>query len=541
MKRFASVWLPDWPIERLKRQGSGMVPDDAPFVLVKPTPRGLLITAVNRRARAEGIAMGETLADARARLRGLIARPASESEDAAALLALARWCGRYGPSRNIDGSDGLCIDITGVGHLFGDEAGLAQDLERRLTGFGLTAQIGIADTIGAAFALARTPHDETNRLSACGAAATTAALAGLPVEALRLAPDQVTTLHRLGLRHIGQLYDIPRASLERRFAGGKSAVAVLRRLDQALGRLAEPFRPLAALPVLGVQHRLAEPLLSAAGVEAEVDQLVTRLCAILAESEMGARRLRLSLYRTDGSSCEICVGAHRPCRTPGHLLELLREKLSGIDAGFGIDGMQVAALIVEPLAVEQTSLSARVQNERREGGGLLIDKLANRLGAARVYRLKAQASHIPERAQQRRPMCAGQMAPPPLPLLATSQTAAPPQHRCRPPLLLSPPEPVAVLAEVPEGPPVRFQWRRVLHRIVKAEGPERIEPEWWRRLATGRTALCAETALQLVRDYYRIEDDSGRRYWLFRAGRYDAASEAADAASPRWYLHGVFA
>ena len=341
----------------------------------------------------------------------------------------------------------------------------------------------------------------------------------------------VATLRRLGLKRIGQLYDIPRAALERRFPGGRGAAAVLRRLDQALGSLAEPRRSLSPEPVHNVQRLFTDPLLSAAGVEAETASLVTDLCEILAEADAGARRLRLSLTRVDGGAAEILIGTSSPCRAPRHLMRLIGEKLDGLDAGFGIDGLQLAALRVERLAGVQTNLAGAQAGGEGGGAALLVDRLANRLGAAWVTRLQALASHIPERAQVRQPLLAS--------VPSTAQPMASPRvldtrHLPpRPPLLLSPPEPVTVLAEVPEGPPIRFKWRRVLHRIVKAEGPERIESEWWRALGAGKPP-------EPVRDYYRIEDEMGRRYWLFRAGRYGAEGATPGGEPPRWYLHGVF-
>jgi protein ImuB len=288
MKRFVSVWLPAWPIERLRRAEPKAVPDDRPFVLVATGAHGVIITAVNRRAGAEGVRVGQSLADARAALPGLLTRLAEPAQDRAALLALARWSGRYGPARNVDGEDGLWIDVTGVAHLFADreprrkraqesaEARLLADLVRRLGMFGLTARVSLADTPGAAFALARFAPQRDGRALIAPAGEMRAALAGKPVEGLRLDVETVILLKRLGLRRIGQLYDLPRAALARRFrtlqgarkaAAGSSAMAdtVLTRLDQALGRVPEPQRPLAEPLVHLVRRVFSEPLVSARG------------------------------------------------------------------------------------------------------------------------------------------------------------------------------------------------------------------------------------------------------------------------------------
>jgi protein ImuB len=552
MKRVVSVWLPAWPIERLRRAEPNVVPDDRPFALVAAGTHGVIITAVNRRAAAEGVRTGQSLADARAALPGLLTRLAEPAQDRAALLALARWSGRYGPSRNVEGDDGLWIDVTGVAHLFADraqrganhsaEARLLADLVRRLGTFGLTARAALADTPGAAFALARfAPHKE-GRTVISPAGAMRAALAGLPVEGLRLEAETLILLKRLGLRRIGQLYDLPRAALARRFralkgarkaTAGSSAMAdtVLTRLDQALGRLPEPQRPLAERPVHLVRRIFSEPLVSAAGVETAVAELATALCALLDDAAEGARRLRLCLYRADGTMAEAQAGTSEPCREPRHILKLLAEKLSSLDAGFGIDVLTLEATGVEPLATVQPALAARLEEGARSDSAPLIDRLANRLGPERVFRIALCESHIPERAEQRIPALA-RLPARSLPLPAPW----PPRLALRPPFLFPAPEPIAVVAEVPEGPPVRFTWRRVSHRVAKAAGPERLAPEWWRALARASGAD-EETAAPRPRDYYCLEDDRGGRYWVFRDGLY---SREAEERAPVWYMHGLF-
>ena len=533
----------------MRRAEPHAAPDDRPFALVATGAHGVTITAVNRRAGAEGVRVSQSLADARAALPGLLTRLAEPARDRAALLALARWSGRYGPARNVDGEDGLWIDITGVAHLFANrerrgaraadsgEAGLLADLVRRLSAFGLTARAGLADTPGAAFALARFAPPGQGRAVIAPAGGTHTALAGLPVEALRLEVETVILLKRLGLRRIGQLYDLPRAALARRFralpgprqaAAGSSAMSdtVLTRLDQALGRVPEPQRSLAEPPVHLVRRVFSEPLVSAAGIEAAVAELATELCALLDDAAEGAGRLRLCLYRADGTVAEIRAGTSGPCREPRHILKLLAEKLSSLDAGFGLDGLTLEATSVERLAAMQPTLAARLEEGDRADPALLIDRLANRLGAERVFRLAACESHIPERAERRVPAFA--RAPADLP--------AAPRPALRPPFLFPAPEPIAVVAEVPDGPPVRFTWRRLSHRVTKATGPERIAPEWWRPLARASGAE-EEAAAPRSRDYYCLEDDRGARYWVFRAGLY---SREAEEGPPVWYMHGLF-
>jgi protein ImuB len=498
----------------MRRAAPAVVPDDAALALVQSGSHGIRITAVNARAAKEGVRVGQALADARAGLPSLTSRPAEPRRDRLALLRLARWCGRYGSGRHADGEDGLWIEVTGVAHLFGGEARLLEDLYARLARFGLTARAGLADTPGAAHALARFASSPA---TIAPPGETEARLAPLPVEALRLAPETVLLLKRLGLRRIGQLYSLPRAALQRRFRSSAAAAAVLSRLDQALGAAPEPRRPLAEPPALFVERQFADPIVSPEGLEAETARLSEELCRSLDARNLGARRVALSLYRADGTVAEARAGLSFPCRTPEHLMALLKEKLGALDAGFGVDALVLAASHVEPREAQQAALGSRLGTAAAGDPALLIDRLANRLGSDRVMRVEPRASHMPERAEAARPALHAPGAP----------SRTPP--RCgalRPPFLLACPEPIRVIAEVPEGPPARFTWRRVERRVVRAQGPERIAPEWWREIgaSTSRT-----------RDYYRIEDEGGAGYWVFREGLH-----GRDEEPPSWFLHGLF-
>jgi protein ImuB len=473
------------------------------------------VTAANGPAREEGIWPGLGLADARARCPRLVSAPADPEEDARALLSLARWCVRYAPSFNVDGADGLWIDIAGAAHLFGGEAALLRDLENRLEGFGFTARIGLADTAGAAWALARFSASAPAIAPPGGQAG---ALAPLPVEGLRLDTDAVTLLKRLGLKRIGQLADIPRASLKRRFPSREIMEAVLTRLDQALWKTGEPARPLTPPPRYSARLIFAEPLISNDGFEAALESLARDLCAGLARALAGARTVGFTACRSDGSVAAFRTGFAAPCRQMDHMVRLLGEKAKGIDAGSGIDAMVLAAQRTEPLPAEQSTFAT---GDRAAPLAPLIDRLSGRLAPEHVCRAVPLESHIPERAQVWRPaLYSADSEPPPCPV-----------NPLRPPLLLERPEPIEVLAEVPEGPPVRFTWRRARHRILRWQGPERIAPEWWRLIAD-----TSGEALHGTRDYYRIEDEDGRHYWVFRAGLYQRPE---GYAPPRWYLHGV--
>jgi protein ImuB len=519
-----SIYLPHLPLERLKRSGKALT-DDRPFALVGSEERGLFLTAVNGASAAQGLIPGMGLADARAICPHLLTAPAEARKDHEALLSLASWASlRYSPTLNVDGDDGLWLDVTGVAHLFGGEAELLADLEGRLARAGLTARLALAETVGGAHALARFARTSPIVVPEGKIAPT---LATLPVEALRLVPEIVHLLRRLGLKRIGQLYTLPRASLKRRFHAKDVAEAVLLRLDQALGQREEKRAPLRPEADFTVRLPFPEPLITHEGVLAGLDYLADELCAMLARKCQGARRLALWLCRSDGSSAVIEAGLSAPSRERRHLLTLFKDKIEGIDMGFGVDLMAFAAPVTETLLPAQTSLAA---SEERVAAELLIDRLVNRLGARAVRRLFPRASHIPELAQSARSALARSAS--------ASWDGLAPRKPQRPPLLFANPEPLSVLAEIPEGPPARFTWRHVSRRVVKADGPERIAPEWWRSLRGSRAPIGERKGsfTPRPRDYYRIEDENGHRYWVFREGLY----QESELGSPGWFLHGVF-
>lgn len=500
---------------------------EVPLALIESGPRGLRITAVDHAAARAGIHPGQALADARAGLPGLRTRPAEPRRDAALLQEIAHWIGRYGPCRNVDGVDGLWVDTAGVAHLFGGEERLLGDCRDRLIQACFSTRLGVADTPAAAWALAR--YGGSSGGIACAAPGQTrAALAPLPVEALRLTEATIVLLKRLGLYRIGDLYGLPRASLARRFRDlrrsdvAELADGVILRLDQALGDIRDPRTPMMPPPCRLVRRVFAEPLITSAALEVAVADLVGALVALLAGEGMGARRLLMVLYRTDGTRATLAIGTSTASRDAGHLERLLQEKLDSIDLGFGVDVITFEALQAEPLDALQSSLTAKPAQTGGQGLAELVDRLANRIGAGSLYRATPQPSHIPEQADAAVPFTAPASSGSPL-----AGTAP------RPPFLLPRPEPIEVVAEVPEGPPRRFLWRRARHRIVKAEGPERIEPAWWQSI----TAPAAATACPRPRDYYRIEDDAGGRFWVFRDGLYDRGDPDHP---PLWYVHGLF-
>ena len=504
---------------------------DTPFALVEAGHRGVRLSAVNSNGLELGLCAGDALADARTRVPDLVVAEAQASADREALRRLARWLGRYGILRNAYGLAGesasghrirhygMWVDISGVAHLFGSEAALVNDLEGRLSQLGLTARAGLADTFGAAHALAW--HGGRFRVAAPGE--TLPAIAPLSVAALRLDGARVHLLHRLGFKTIGALARVPRVSMERRFRSAEQSQRVLLRLDQALGLKNEPRRPLVEPPILKVQHSFAEPIISSEPLENEVKALVITFCDQLDAAGLGVRSVRLSLFRCDGSVGEICVSLSRPARARAHVTGLLLEKLGGVDLGFGVDLLSLEALWTEKLKLYQEALTS--QPDVSDLSAQLVDKLVSRLGSGRITRLVANQSHWPESCEVRQSalVC-------PTPVAATSTGFLKSAGVSRPALMLACPEPITVMAEVPEGAPMQFTWRRVRYTVVRSQGPERIEAEWWKKLWP--------QAGSRARDYFSLEEKAGARFWVYREGSYD---EEAGDNPPVWFVHGVFA
>jgi protein ImuB len=538
MRRVLYLWLLRWPIDRRRRSRastkSGAPAEAAPFATVIDNAGRRLLAAVNQAATDAGLAPGMPLADALSFVPGLATAAAEPAADAATLRRLAEWCGRYSPWTAPDGADGVKVEVTGSAHLWGGEAALAADLAARLGRQGISGRIAIADTLGAAWGLAHFAESGRNLVIA-PTGKVRSGLAALPVEALRLDSATAQGLRRVGLKQIGELWAMPRAALARRFDE-----EVARRLDQAEGSLPEPLSPLDETPVRRVRLSWPEPISELADLGHATERLAADLVQRLAREGMGARRLDLGFYRIDGRVEHICIGTARPSRNPHHLAALFKEKLDTIDPGLGVEDLILAAFAVEPLAAEQLGLGLQPNPNplppAREGMGggaaaaSLLDRLGNRLA---LYRLEPRESHIPERASARIPLSSATsspVAPSPVPSPAGGEGlgwGGVAGRRPRPIRLFDPPEPVEAFWLVPDDPPARFTWRRIAHRVRRADGPERIVEEWWHAAGSGN----ADT----TRDYYRVEDEEGRRFWLFRAGL------AGNDPSPRWFIHGLFA
>ena len=491
------------PAERLLI--SGAAPPDLPFALTHSVGNSIRLSAIDAHALALGIVPGLTLADARARVPELMAIDDDPAADAALIGWLADACDRYSPSVATDPPQGLVLDITGCTHPYGGEAGLGDDLARRLVRFGLTARLACATTPEAALALAR--HG-----SGPGGGAVTA----LPVSALRLAEEAHLALRRAGLKTIGDLAARPRAPLAARFGEVLPA-----RLARLLGEVDIRLVPRRQPPAIQVEKRFAEPVARTDHILDTLENLVGKAADMLGAQGSGGRRFDVALFRTDGHVARLRVETGAPTRDPKVLARLFRERIDALadplDPGFGFDLVRLAVPVVLPMAVQQLRLDGGAVADAELAA--LLDRLGTRLGRNRVRRLSAADSHIPEQAAFE--LVAGD--PEPVSVWLAPEPGEPP---LRPLHLFDPPQRIEVMAEVPDGPPRRFRWRRIQHDVMRFEGPERISAEWWRRRdGKGPT-----------RDYYRVEDARGRRYWLFRHGLY-----GAEMTNPDWYIHGLFA
>jgi protein ImuB len=509
MARYLCVFLPHWTIER---QAKTAPPDPkVPSALVTMTTGGWHLAAVNPRAASLGLNAGELLADARARVPSLQTRPAQPEKDRAALEKLARWCTRFSPyvapwpeEDERAGSSGLTLDITACDHLFGGEAAMLRNVIASLKCLGFTVHGAIVSSIGAAHALAK-HSGQSETIVPDGKI--TDAIAPLPVSALRIPDKTAATLKHLGLKTIGHLLPLPRAPLAQRF--GK---LLNDRLDQALGRAGESFTPLVPHVPYRARAVLAEPISVQEHILKLAKKLAVDLMPALERDGKGARALHLTLFRVDGETTELDLRLARPSRDAERIVKLFSLKLDALvedfNAGFGFEAARLDVMQADRMPPQQAAIAADPERDVDEKLSLLIDHLGSRLGLENVLRVHPCDTHIPERAFVLKP--AAQAS-------AWDEEEIP----MRPLLMLPCAEPAEVTAVVPEGPPLQFRWRGVPYQVAHAEGPERIRPEWWR----GGNAN--------TRDYYIVEDNEGRRFWLYRDG--------PSRLGVPWFVHGVYA
>jgi protein ImuB len=496
--RYISIWFrhlnTDWFSLRQ--------PDlkDMPFVLRASSHGRMIVTATNLEAEKKDISVGMALADARAIIPKLEVRDDKPDLAAKLLSRLAEWCIRFTPVVAVDHPDGLLLDVTGCSHLWGGDEPYLAEIIKKVNARGYDVRAAIADTIGLAWGIARfgkepfvitsDQHIET--------------LMNLPPDALRVEPGAVERLHKLGLHQVRQLIEMPRSSLRRRF--GQNFIT---RLAMALGQEVETIQPV--MPLEPYQERLPclEPIVTATGIEIALRQLLETLCSRLRLEQKGLRTAVFKSYRVDGKMEQIEINTNRPSHNIKHLFKLFEIKLPTIEPALGIELFVLEAPKVEDHLVVQEKMW-------KESGGLndvglaeLIDRFTAKFGAQAVHRYIPDEHYWPERSIK----------------LASSLQEKPttewPVNKLRPMLLLPTPVPIEVTAPIPDYPPMLFRYKGKVHPIVKADGPERIEQEWW--LQQGQH-----------RDYYRVEDEEGHRYWLFRLGHYHDKTY-------QWFLHGFFA
>lgn len=518
--------MPWFTAERLKREGA---PADRPFAFVERAGNAMRLFAVDRRAAELGLEPGLPMADARARVAELVLIDHDPLADQEWLERLADLCIRYTPTVALDHPHGLILDTTGCDHLLGGEAALMADVEARCTKLGMTLRLAYAATAEGARALAR--------WSGGPAQDEAAAIRRLPVAALELDERATLALRRAGLKTVGDIARRPLSAIAARF--GESAVTAIRRI---LGEADSALAPRVVVPPLGVERRFAEPIARTETMLGVLAELAGEAGALLEKRKHGGRRFEALFFRTDGLVRRLAVETGTPSRDVPALMRLFHERIEAladpIDPGFGFDLMRLNVPLSEPLLGAQLRL---------EGGSVaeaevmaLVERLSTRLGRGRVRRFAPRDTHIPEQAEFSLPA----LDPPPRGAWEPAVLDEPP---LRPLHLFDPPQRIEVIgAEVPDGPPARFRWRRAMHDVARYEGPERIAEEWWRRkprpyeVARGEDEDATRYHLgddpDHTRDYYRVEDRRGRRFWIFRHGFYEA-----QRPMPGWYLHGLFA
>ncbi|HEX7791704.1 MAG TPA: DNA polymerase Y family protein [Afipia sp.] len=521
-RRILSLWLPRLPTDRLKRLPDDGVPDDTrPCVVVGKLNNALQITALNDAAAQIGLEKGLPLANARAVCPDVQVFDADEAADAKLLGDIANWCDRFTPLVALDPPHGLLLDISGCAHLFGGEAAMLRNVCASLDRQDFVVNAAIAGTPVCARTMTRAsracivPDGEEFR-----------AVSALPVFALG-ADDTITRgLRRAGLRTIGDVASRAPHELAARFG-----VAFTDVLQQALGQRDAPISPRKPLPDFMVEKRFAEPVSTDGVIAPALSCLAQMLVAAMDKQGKGARRLEASFFRTDGAVRTIAVDAGQPVTRANMIDRLFRERLDALadplDPGFGFDLIRLSASHVEIVVQEQRDFDTRAQDNDEVAA--LVNRLAARIGGKRVVVHLPQDTHIPERAEL--------AAPAQHRLVAASVAEWPARVEAEPPLrplrLFERPQMIDVpLATVPDGPPRRFTWRRAAHTIVRVEGPERIAMEWWRR----------EENI-LTRDYFRVEDSEGLRFWIYRDGLYDREliGEKGERIEPKWFVHGLFA
>ena len=503
MKRVICVWLPNWPITRLSLTNPDCAAPDKPLAIIAVNGSKRRILTVNRIAHERGVMPGQRLTDAKAIVPDLVTVAADREADNAALGALSRWAQRFTPSTAANAPGGLWLDITGCARLWRGERRLIETLIEQLSTRGIPCRAAIADTFGAAWAFARC----TDRYHILPPGGHRDLLPDLPLDLLRLGAETLAGLRRMGLKTIGQAIALPRAQLAQRFAD------LLPRLDQAMGDAPEAIAFEHPPSPWFESATFADFITTPEDLRRTIDMLAAKLCHRLGEAGQGGKRFEARFFGVDNAIQRIAISTALPNRDAREIGKLLATTLETVDPGFGIEVVTLRASRIEAIIEQQIAMDGR--SDSLANIAPLIDKLGNRLGFNNVWRFAMTESHVPERSVTQ------------LAAMAEPQRRVWPNGWARPIRLLSRPEPIEVTAAVPDYPPKQFRWRRVTRKIRRAEGPERIAPEWWQEPQGKQPGG--------TRDYYRVEDESGARFWLYRDGQYD------DAGGPRWYIQGFLA
>jgi protein ImuB len=534
-RRLLSLWLPRLPTDRIKRLKSqsnkavtGSREDNASrqikaideaCIVVAKQNNMLRISALDDAAAHLGLVVDLPLANARAICPQVTVYDADEAADADALNAIACWCDRFTPLVALDLPHGLLLDITGCAHLFGGEAAMMKLVCGLLTAQGFVVSAAVAGTAVCARTLTRHVHGRIVRDGEEGEAVTP-----LPISMLGADAAVVAGLRRAGLKTIGDVASRGRHEITARFG-----VRFTTLLEQALGESDAPISPRKPLPDYIVERRFAEPVATETVISATLSGLAEKLVAAMGKQGKGARQLEARFFRTDGVVRSITVDTGQPVTRSEMIDRLFRERLEALndplDPGFGFDLIRLTASRTEIVVQQQRDLDAHVHDQDEVSA--LIDRIAARIGGKRVVVYLPQDTHIPERAVL--------AAPAQHHLAAAAQAVWPSRTASEPPLrplrLFERPEQIQVIAELPDGPPARFVWRRATHAVVRTEGPERVAMEWWR-----------SRDVMLTRDYFRVEDEEGLRFWLYRDGLYDEIfQKKGEVEPPNWFMHGLFA
>lgn len=503
-RRILSVCLP-WMIAEHQLRLDGQVGLAEPFAVVEQASGTLRLSGVNAVAAKRGLHAGLSLTDARAICPAIVTRMAQPERLEGFLRALTRWAERFSPMTGLDRNRALMLDITGCAHLFGGEDAMLAELVAALEHRGLTARGAIADTKGAAWAMA---HFTGGGIAPLGKIR--AAIADLPVAALRLEAEVVDSLAKIGITTIEPLTRMPRGALARRFG-----IECMRRLDQAMGAEPETLSPERALPVFAARITLPEPIGLVSDVMAGLERLLERICSQLEQHHMGARSLRLTVRRVDGADSHAEITLAQPGRDPMRLRALFERKVAEIDAGFGIDALRLKAVVVEALKPAQIVQGQRETSEQRLAD--LVSRLGNRIGFENIVRFVPADSHIPERAFTTSPAAYSS---------AVSWAGHADGNSQMRPICLMQPRPVHSLpgeTAFATTPPERFRVGGVTHTLAEARGAERLAPEWWWDDPDWRSG---------PRDYWQVTTCEGPKLWLFCT---------VAAREPGWFLQGVFA